>query len=122
MSALVPDERADPGALPVGPKTFIGDGNLDALRITNAVDQAGGLAMSTRMLVRQLKFSSFAIIASVALFFAACGESADSPGTMAGGSGTMAGAGTTSGGGSVVGNSQQRQGCTGTQKDATKQR
>ncbi|MEO6599326.1 MAG: SGNH/GDSL hydrolase family protein [Polyangiaceae bacterium] len=53
------------------------------------------------MLFRRLTFSSFAILAGVALSFAACGESANSPGT--GGSGTMPSAGATSGGGNAVG-------------------
>jgi lysophospholipase L1-like esterase len=39
-----------------------------------------------------------ALLASFALFFAACSEDADLPGTMTGGARSMAGAGTTSGG------------------------
>jgi lysophospholipase L1-like esterase len=50
--------------------------------------------------VRRLNFSSSAILASIALFFAACSETSDSPGTMPGGTGNMANAGATSGGGS----------------------
>jgi lysophospholipase L1-like esterase len=59
--------------------------------------------MSRRMLVRQLKVSSFALLASGVLFFAACGESANSPGTTTGGGGAMASAGAPSGGGAVNG-------------------
>lgn len=55
------------------------------------------------MLVRPLKCSSSAILTSVALFFAACSDAADSPGTMTGGAGAMANAGTTSGSGASVG-------------------
>jgi lysophospholipase L1-like esterase len=54
------------------------------------------------MLVRRIRFSSSAFLASVALFFAACSDDADSPGTMTGGTGNMAAAGTTSGAGTAV--------------------
>lgn len=53
------------------------------------------------MLARQLKFSSSAILASVALLFAACGEGTDAPGTMTAGTGGVPTAGTSSGGGSI---------------------
>jgi lysophospholipase L1-like esterase len=52
------------------------------------------------MLARRPKLSSSAILASIALFFAACSDAADSPGTSTGGTGGMASAGTTSGGSS----------------------
>jgi lysophospholipase L1-like esterase len=55
------------------------------------------------MIVRRPKLSCIAVLASVALFFAACSDGADSPGPMTGGSGTMNSAGTTSGSGTVVG-------------------
>lgn len=55
------------------------------------------------MFVRPLKVSSFALLASVALFFAACGESDNPPGNPAGGSGPTPTAGATSAGGALVG-------------------
>ena len=57
------------------------------------------------MLTRRLKFSSSAILATVALsFFAACSDGADPPGTTTGGTGNTVTAGTTNGG-SSAGNS-----------------
>jgi lysophospholipase L1-like esterase len=59
--------------------------------------------MNSWMLARRPKLSSPAVLASVALFFAACSEGADSTGTTTGGAGNMATAGTTSGGGATGG-------------------
>jgi lysophospholipase L1-like esterase len=62
-------------------------------------------ARSTGMLACRMKFASSAILATVALLFAACGEGADGPGTMTAGTGSMPTAGTTSGGASTTGSS-----------------
>lgn len=56
------------------------------------------------MLVR-FKLSSCAVLATVALCFAACSDDAGSPGTTTGGAGAMASAGSTSGSGTVGGSS-----------------
>lgn len=55
------------------------------------------------MFARPLELSSSAILTSLALFFAACSESTDPPGTMTAGTGGSATAGTTSGGASTGG-------------------
>jgi lysophospholipase L1-like esterase len=48
------------------------------------------------MIIRRLELSSSAILASVVLSFAACGEGADAPGTTTGGTANMVTAGSTS--------------------------
>jgi lysophospholipase L1-like esterase len=55
------------------------------------------------MFARQLELSSSAILTSLALFFAACSEGTDPPGTTTGGTGGSVTAGTTSGGASTGG-------------------
>jgi lysophospholipase L1-like esterase len=59
-------------------------------------------------------FSSSAVVATIALFFAACGDDAASPGTMTGGTGTTTSAGTTSGGGAAGSSSTTSAGTAGT--------
>jgi lysophospholipase L1-like esterase len=55
------------------------------------------------MFARQLELSSSAILTSLALFFGACSEGTDPPGTTTGGTGGSATAGTTNGGASTGG-------------------
>ena len=53
--------------------------------------------MSRWLISRRLELSSTALVASITLFSAACGEGGDPPGTVAGGAGNMAAAGTNGG-------------------------